>query len=138
MGQFGQLIPFGMKQSKNNFHNLLQEEIKRGRGTREQVKRRGPTNNKFENDSVSSSSTLSTDAIQSIVDKLKVQRHRATTRKNYYGIWRSFNKFFIRLDKKPKKWEDRIVLFVGYLIENNRTINYHQKLYFCHQGSTSG
>ena len=55
-----------------------------------------------------------------IVDKLKGQRHRKTTRDNYYGIWKTFNEFFIKLDVKPKNWEDRITLFVAYLIDNNR------------------
>ena len=39
---------------------------------------------------------------------------------NYYTIWRCFNQFFLRLDVKPRTWEDRLVLFVGFLIQNNR------------------
>ena len=38
-------------------------------------------------------------------------------RQNYYCIWRTFNKFFLKLDIKPKNWEDRLLLFVGYLVE---------------------
>ena len=63
------------------------------------------------------SSQLSTNSIRLIVEKLRVQKHRYTTRKNYYAIWKLFNKFFLRLDKKPTKWEERLVLFVAYLIE---------------------
>ena len=58
--------------------------------------------------------------MQSIVDNLRQLRHRDSTRNNYYGIWKNFNNFFIRLDIKPNNWEDRIVLYVAYLIHGNR------------------
>ena len=66
------------------------------------------------------SSQISTSSIQQIIDKLKLQKYQDSTRKNYYAIWKIFNKFFIHLDRKPKSWEYRIVLFTGYLI-NNKT-----------------
>ena len=31
--------------------------------------------------------------------------------------WKQFGKFFLRLDLKPINWEQRITLFLGYLIE---------------------
>ena len=65
----------------------------------------------------STSSTISTSMIQGIVDRLKNESNRKSTKANYYGIWRNFNKFFIQLDKKPKTWEERITLYVGYLID---------------------
>ena len=65
-------------------------------------------------------SSVSTAEMQQIVEKLKLQRHRDPTRVNYYGIWKNFNKFFIKLDKKPIHWEDRIVLYVTFLIQKNR------------------
>ena len=43
--------------------------------------------------------------------------HRQTTNDNYYGIWKQFNQFFIRLDNKSERWEDRLVLFVAHLID---------------------
>ena len=67
--------------------------------------------------------TLSTRAIQNIVDTLKNKRHRSSTRKNYYAVWCLFNEFFIRLDEKPESWEDRIILFAGYLVDNNKKAN---------------
>ena len=67
--------------------------------------------------SSSGSTTLSTVSIQAIVDKLKMQCVRSTTMKNYYSVWKTFDEFFLKLDIKPHKWEDRIVLFVAYLIE---------------------
>ena len=74
----------------------------------------------------SSSSSISTAAIQAIVEDLKLLRHRNSTRENYYRIWKIFNEFFIRLDCRPRTWEDRIILFAGYLIINRKkssTIN---------------
>ena len=65
----------------------------------------------------STSTSISTSAIQAIVDKLKCERNRISTRRNYHDIWRSFNEFFIKLDVKPESWEDRVTLFVGFLIE---------------------
>ena len=58
--------------------------------------------------------------IRNIVEKLKNERNRSSTRKNYHSVWRSFNNFFIKLDEKPEEWEDRIALFVGYLISTNK------------------
>ena len=75
---------------------------------------------KSSRDSESSSSKISTSDIQSIVEKLRNQRHRDSTRNNYYSIWHSFNKFILRLDNKPRNWGDRLTLFVAYLIENKR------------------
>ena len=43
-----------------------------------------------------------------------------STRKLYHGVWKSFNNFFIRLDVKPDNWEERIILFTGYLIQQNK------------------
>ena len=70
--------------------------------------------------SSSSSSKISMSDIQSIVEQLKLQRHRQSMKDNYYGIWKTFNQFFIRLDIKPTSWENRLTLFVAYLIQNKR------------------
>ena len=66
------------------------------------------------------SSSISTMALQNIVERLKHQRHHDTTRANYYCIWRLFNEFFLKLDVKPDNWEDRLMLFIGYLIETKK------------------
>ena len=55
-----------------------------------------------------------------IMEELKYNRNRASTRKNYLAIWRKFNKFLIRIDHKPKYWEDRVALFVAYLAQSHR------------------
>ena len=65
-------------------------------------------------------SSISSVGIKHIIEILKDQRHRDTTRRNYYAIWKTFNAFLIKLDCKPKSWEDRLTLFVGYLVQNNK------------------
>ena len=70
------------------------------------------------------SSRISTVEITNIVERLKHEQYRDSTKKNYYAVWRVFSKFFINLDYRPQEWEDRLTLFVGYLI--------HKK----HQSST--
>ena len=74
----------------------------------------------YEQQSSSSSSTLSTAALQSIIENLRTQKFRNSTKMNYYGIWKNFNQFFLKLDVKPDNWEDRLSLYIGYLVENNR------------------
>ena len=68
----------------------------------------------------STDSTISTTGLEQIIERLRTQRNRASKRKNYYGIWKSFNEFYIKLDVKPDSWEDRITLFVGFLIQGKR------------------
>ena len=51
-----------------------------------------------------------------ILESLKSKCNRESTRNNYHGIWRSFNNFVIKLDRKPNTWEERASLFGAYLI----------------------
>ena len=62
----------------------------------------------------------SASGLKQIVEKLKNQCHRDTTRMHYYRVWKNFNKFLLNLDKRPERWEDRIVLYVGFLISKKR------------------
>ena len=48
---------------------------------------------------------------------LMTKQHRDSTAKTYLSIWRQFNKFLIKLDRKPRLWEGRTTLFVGFLID---------------------
>ena len=54
------------------------------------------------------------------MEQLKLQRHRNSTQRNYYSVWKTFNKFYIKLDKKPVDCETRIVLFVAHLVTDNK------------------
>ena len=58
--------------------------------------------------------------IRNIVERLRFQQHRDSTQKNYYTVWKLFGKFFVRLDIRPVSWADRLTLFVGYLIQQNK------------------
>ena len=68
----------------------------------------------------STNSSISTRDIQEIIERLKHQQHRSSTQKNYYQIWKNFSQFFVNLDFKPSTWEDRVTLFIGYLIKTNK------------------
>ena len=87
---------------------------------KDKLKRAAHKKKRCEQDTDSSSSTISASAIRNIVDKLKLQGRRSSTRRIYYTIWKLFNNFFICLDVKPDTWEDRLILFTGYLIENEK------------------
>ena len=51
-----------------------------------------------------------------LLDQLKNERHRSTTRLTYYNVWRKFNEFVIRLDQIPGTWEKRTSLYCAHLI----------------------
>ena len=40
-----------------------------------------------------------------------------STKKNYLSIWRKFNEFIMKLDVRPKLWEDKLSLYGAFLIE---------------------
>ena len=74
----------------------------------------------------STDSTISTVELTEIIENLRADRHRNSTKKAYYSVWKNFNKFSIKLDIKPNSWEDRLILFVGHLVKQKRkssTIN---------------
>ena len=66
------------------------------------------------------SSQVSTSEMKNILEKLHVQSHRDSTRLNYYSIWKALNSFYLRLDIRPQSWEERLTLYIAYLIDKNR------------------
>ena len=76
------------------------------------------TPNFSKSSSSSASSQISSKAMELILEKLKCNHNRESTKKNYQGIWRKFNCFIIQLDKKPESWEERVALFLAYLVEH--------------------
>ena len=78
---------------------------------------------KEESRSTSHSSRISANHMRNVIDELKFKDNRDSTVKNYYSIWKSFNQFLIRLDHKPECWEDRVLLYCGFLIENKRKLS---------------
>ena len=74
-------------------------------------------------DSGDKASVISAHHMESIVDRLLARQHRDSTAKTYLNIWRKFNKFLLYLGVKPKLWEDRVTLFIGYLIDQGYQSN---------------
>ena len=68
----------------------------------------------------SMSSSISMDSVLFIIKRLKGYRFRDSMRKNYHVIWKLFCKFYQKLNIKPETWEQRIILFAGYLIDQNK------------------
>ena len=67
--------------------------------------------------SSSNSAKISTQQVQRILESLNNQQTRQSTTNNYLSIWRNFNKFLLRLDKKVTgSWEERVALFGAHLI----------------------
>ena len=62
-------------------------------------------------------SKISSQDMNSILEKLKLWQSHESTKKNYLGIWRQFNNFVIRLDKKLKTWEQCLSLYGAFLFE---------------------
>ena len=72
---------------------------------------------KSERGSSSGASTISTTHMEHILESLKTKKNRKSTNENYLAIWRSFNKFIIKLDRKPNAWEDKLSLFGAHLVD---------------------
>ena len=70
--------------------------------------------------STSESSRISVVQIHRIMENLKGKSIRETTTKNYLVIWRLFNAFLLRLEEKPKFWEERVSWFIAYLIDQGK------------------
>ena len=70
----------------NTLFDFVSDDVKRGRKS-------GKARSK--DDSLSTNSSISTRDMQMIVDRLRSQQYRDLTKKNYYVVWRLFNKFVI-------------------------------------------
>ena len=51
-----------------------------------------------------------------MMEILKTKKNRKSTMNNHHCVWTQFNKFLIRLDVMPSMWEDRVALYVTYLV----------------------
>ena len=81
------------------------------------------SSDRWKRDSTSTftSSVLSLDYMWRVIDKLKnTGGNRLSTRKNYHLVWTNFNKFLVRLDSRPPDWEDRVTLYVAFLVDQGR------------------
>ena len=68
----------------------------------------------------SNATSISSGRLKLIVDRLIGSQNRNSTARTYMSVWRQFNNFIIKLDVKPKEWEQRATLFVAFLIENGK------------------
>ena len=64
-----------------------------------------------------STESFSSSYLQSVLERLRCQDNRASTRHSYHKIWTKFNEFLIKLDVIPEKWENKVALYCAYLIE---------------------
>ena len=53
-----------------------------------------------------------------ILEKQRYATTRSSTAKNYFNIWRKFNNFITKLDKVPDTWEQRLYLYLAFLIQS--------------------
>ena len=65
----------------------------------------------------SDESSISSQAMQNILINLTRHHNRKSTNANYVSIWKKFNAFMIKLDWRLDFWEDRVVLYCAYLID---------------------
>ena len=65
----------------------------------------------------STSSSISSRYITNLLEEFKTKQNRKTTGKNYYNVWKNFNRFLIQLDYKPKTWEERAAWYGAYLVD---------------------
>ena len=54
--------------------------------------------------------------MQLILERLKTQCHQSSRNCNYYLIWHKFNAFVLKLDVRPKSWEQRVSLYGAFLV----------------------
>ena len=71
-------------------------------------------------DKSSTSSKLSIQYLQQVLEGLKYSQTRQSTAKNYLSIWRHINKFLISLDYIPYDmiWEEKAMLFGTHLVDS--------------------
>ena len=55
--------------------------------------------------------------METILEQLLSKSNRTSTWNSYITVWRNCNKFFIKLDNKPNKWEDRVALYCAFLVQ---------------------
>ena len=65
--------------------------------------KRKKTKTALSSSGASESSVISTRYTLSVVDRLQSKTVRQSTSHNYLCVWRQFNKFIIRLDRRPKE-----------------------------------
>ena len=52
-----------------------------------------------------------------ILERFKGLKNRDPVKANYLSIWHKFNNFVMKLDVKPKSWEQRTSLYCAQLVD---------------------
>lgn len=67
--------------------------------------------------SSSNDSLISTEYFQKVLEELELKAVEDSTMEVYMVAWRAMNEFYCRLDNKPKPWEQRMSLFIAFMIK---------------------
>lgn len=60
---------------------------------------------------------MSTEYFQRVLDQLATKAVEDSTMEVYMAAWHAMNKFYCRLDRKPKPWDQRMSLFIAFMIK---------------------
>ena len=60
---------------------------------------------------------ISSRQMKNILENLKNNSNKSSTKMTYLKVWQNFNKFVIKLDEIPTTWEERLSLYCAYLIQ---------------------
>lgn len=67
--------------------------------------------------SSSNDSLISAEYFKMVLDELEVKAVEDSTMKVYMVAWHAINNFYCRLDNKPKPWQQRMALFIAFMIK---------------------
>ena len=70
--------------------------------------------------STDSSGRFELEYFEQVIEELKNHKHKLSTKKNYRKIWENFNKFIVKLNYIPKSWEQKLMIYCSFLVENCR------------------
>ena len=56
-----------------------------------------------------------------MLENLQGEKHRESTKEQYHKIWTNFNKFLLRLDRRPNTWEEKVAWYCTYLVQTQGT-----------------
>ena len=66
---------------------------------------------------MSDTSSISSQWLNLILEKLKANKNRKSTLNNYHQIWKQLNEFVLKLDVRPANRERPVALFCAYLVD---------------------
>lgn len=67
--------------------------------------------------SSSNDSLISAEYFEKVLEELELRAVEDSTLEVYMVAWRAINSFYCKLDNKPKPWEQRMSLFIAYMMK---------------------